>query len=122
MPNTTESKTQMSATGWQDRLKEASTQEGVVIVCNEYLGLWKPEELAELPATCWPNDVIGLEDVSPYALKLIAAVGVGDRSTAPMLYKMSTFFTKAALRLAEIMGPRAQVPPDQRQKSSSRSP
>ena len=95
----------MSATGWQGRLDDASSTEDVVDVCREFLGLWTPEEFAQLPSTCRPHDDLGSQDVTPYALKLIQFVGVGDRATVPMLYRLSTFFTKAALRMAQVALP-----------------
>jgi hypothetical protein len=92
----------MSAIGWQARLNEASSAEGVVNVCREYVGLWTSDEIAQLPATCRPRDDLDSQDLNPYALKLIQFVGVGDRASVPMLYKLSTFFTKAALRLEQV--------------------
>ena len=88
--------------GWQSHLNEAATQRDVVSVCNQFLTMWSPAELAELPEACRPKDIIAVEDVSPYAVRLVLQSGDGDSSTAPMLVRMSTFFTRAALRLAEI--------------------
>ncbi|MEP7069839.1 MAG: hypothetical protein ABI789_11380 [Usitatibacter sp.] len=48
-------------------------------------------------------------DVSPYALALIRQLGVGERATAPGLHRLTTFFTKAALRLAQISTQFAEV-------------
>jgi hypothetical protein len=111
----------MSTIGWQGRLNEASSQEDVVFVCRQFLGLWTPQEIAELPEVCRPKDRLDVDDVNPYAIMLIWHLGIGDRATAPMLHRMSTFFTRAALRLAEI---RAQVVgvTSERRKSRDRSP
>ena len=92
----------MLGSGWQGHLNEASTQRDVVSVCNQFLTMWSAAELAELPEACRPKDVVVLEDVTPYAVKLVLQLVDGDSVTAPMLARMSTFFTKAALRLAEI--------------------
>jgi hypothetical protein len=89
-------------TGWQSRLDEASTKDDVVGVCKEFLALWTAEELAQLPASCQPKAAIAAEEVNYYALTLIRQSDIGDRSSAPLLHRMSTFFTKAALRLAQI--------------------
>lgn len=105
--------------GWQGRLDESSTGEGVVLVCQEFLALWKPEELAELPATCRPKTIFDAEEVTTYALRLIRQLGTGDRATDPMLHRMTTFFTRAALRLARMAAP---LPDPSSDKGNSRSP
>jgi hypothetical protein len=111
----------MSATGWQGRLNDASSADDVVDVCREFLGLWTPEEIAQLPPSCRPHDDLDAHDVTPYALKLIQFVGVGDRATAPMLYKLSAFFTKAALRMAQV-ALRATDEPSAHEERQRRSP
>ena len=90
---------------WHSNLSEASTERDVIAVCNRFVTGWTFTELGQLPAICQPKSVIGSEDVSPYALKLIAYLGNGNAATAPMLHRMSTFFTKAALRLLQITEP-----------------
>lgn len=92
----------MLGSGWQGHLNEASTQRDVVSVCNQFLTMWSAAELAELPEACRPRGIIALKDVSPYAVKLVLQLGDGDSVMAPMLVRMSIFFTKAVLRLAEI--------------------
>lgn len=109
----------MSGSDWHGRLKEASTERDVIAVCNRFLTVWTFEDLGKLPAACQPKTVVELEDVGPYALKLIAPLGSGDASTAPMLHRMSTFFTKAALRLLQIAALQPQPIPAE-QKSGSR--
>jgi hypothetical protein len=111
----------MPAIGWQKRLDEASTLEEVVDVCRDFLVLWKPAELAELGVDFRPAQHLEVGDVSPYALKLLMKMGVGDRATAPMLHRMSTFFTKAALRLADITAPSRHAPPGESHKRGPRS-
>jgi hypothetical protein len=88
--------------GWQGRLNAASTAEDVAGVCRDFLEGWTAQDLADLPATCRPAEIVDSRDVSPYALKLIRRSEVGDRATAPLLRRMSTFFTRASLRLAAI--------------------
>jgi hypothetical protein len=92
----------MSDGGWQGHLNEAATQRDVVSVCNQFLTMWTEADLAELPESCRPKPVIALEDVRPYAVKLVLELGNRDDTTARVMHRMSTFFTKAALRLAEI--------------------
>ena len=65
----------MPAIGWQKRLDEASTLEEVVDVCRDFLVLWKPVELAELGVEFRPAQHLEVDDVNPYALKLLMKMG-----------------------------------------------
>jgi hypothetical protein len=87
---------------WQVLLNEATGADQVAAICDEFLDTWSPTELAGFPPTCKPPDAVEADDIGPYAIRLIAEVGVGNRTTTPLLYAMSTFFTKAALRIAEM--------------------
>jgi hypothetical protein len=110
----------MLTLAWQGRLDEASSEDAVVVVCRDFLALWTPKELAELPAICLPQVIVEGDEVNTYALKLIRHLGVGDRASAPMLHRMSTFFTRAALRLAQMRAHMPEIPAKQR-NSGSRS-
>lgn len=92
----------MPATTWNSRLDEATTADAVTTLCDRFVTAWTFHELGQLPAACQPNDVVETDDVSPYALKLVERLGERDAAAAPMLHRMSTFFSKAALRLAQI--------------------
>ena len=108
----------MSAIGWQGRLNEASTTDAVAAVCREYLGTVTSTAMAELAASCRPPEPLEARDISPFALRLIRQLGIGNRSTAPTLHEMTTFFTKAALRLAQITTQIAEVTAEQRRSRS----
>lgn len=108
----------MSAIGWQGRLNEASTTDDVAVVCREFLASLRPDQIAELAPSCRPNEPLEVRHISPYALTLIRQLGIGDRSTAPVLHEVTTFFTKAALRLAQITTQIAEVNAEQRRSRS----
>ena len=108
----------MSAIGWQGRLNESSTTDAVGDVCNEFLALLTLAQRAELPGSCVPQEHVAVQDISPYALKLIRQLGIGDRASAPVLHEITTFFTKAALRLAQITTQIAEVTAEQRRSRS----
>ena len=93
----------MAGIGWQSELDVASNEDEVAAVCNEFVATWTADELSELPSLCRISGVIGVEAIAPYAMKLIAVLGARDRAAAPQLHKMATFFTKAALRLVDVM-------------------
>jgi hypothetical protein len=108
----------MSAIGWQGRLNEAPTADDVVKVCNDFLASFTPDAIAELPASCRAQEPVRIGDINPYALRLIRQHGIGARASAPVLHDVSTFFTKAALRLAQITTQSAVVASEERSKSS----
>jgi hypothetical protein len=101
----------MAGIGWQAELDLASNEDEIAAVCNEFLNTWTADELSELPSSCRLADGIDGEAIGPYAIRLIAALGTGDRASAPMLHKMATFFTKAALRLVDVMEAAARASP-----------
>jgi hypothetical protein len=107
-------KAHVSELGWKSRLDAASTEEEVVVVCQDFVALWTRPELAELAPSCRPNAIAESAEVNSYALKLIGHLGMGDRSTAPALHRMSIFFTRAALRLAQLTTPRGESSSGQR--------
>lgn len=100
-------------------LNEACDADSVAAVCDQFLGTWTDAELAGIPQTCQPPAVVEPDEIAPYAIRLIAEVGVGNRTTKPLLYAMSTFFTKAALRVAEMESPRAPPSPSNHRGSGS---
>ena len=108
----------MSAIGWQGRLNEASTEDRVTDVCRAFLMAFGPASHEELAASCRPPGNLQTNDISPYALKLIRQLGIGDRVTAPALHEITTFFTRAALRLAQISTQAAAVAAEQRRSRS----
>lgn len=87
---------------WQQRLHDALTQEDIVDLCREFIAALTPSESGLLPAVCQPPELSSPEDVSDYALTLIRHLGIGDRASAPELYRLSVFFTKASLRLVQV--------------------
>ena len=108
----------MSAIGFQARLSEASSAEGVAGICRDYLASLTPAAIGELPESCLPTPHMREEDISPYALRLIRRLGIGDRASAPVLHEITTFFTKAALRLTHISIQVAAVTAERRESRS----
>jgi hypothetical protein len=104
----------MSAAAWQNRLDEASTRDEVVLVVQDFLALWKPEEIAQLPADCLPGTIEDADQVNSYALKLARKHTIGTGDVSP-LHRMATFFTKAALRVFQINDLSVQVRAEKRE-------
>ena len=91
----------ISAEGWQRRLNEASTEDGVVVVVEEFLALLSQEEIAQVPEDCRPGVIDDAARVNSYALQLARqpTIGIGEFSA---MHRMTTFFIRAALRIVQI--------------------
>jgi hypothetical protein len=91
----------MTTIGWQGRLTEAPTQEAVVAVVRDFVAVVTPAEVAQLPADCHPGPMESPQHVTVFAL-MLAHRHNGDAKSAPVLHRVATFFTKAALRIYQI--------------------
>jgi hypothetical protein len=92
----------MTPTGWQERLDHAATADAVVLVVNEFLSLWTSEEDDGIPAECRLAHISEARQVSTHAFKLAHRL-TGTCLTEPAMYRISTFFTKAALRIYTLI-------------------
>jgi hypothetical protein len=104
----------MSSHVWQRRLDAAMTSDSVVLVVNEFLILWTPDELARLPLDCAPGRFNTSEQVKSYALKLARRHMIGE-DDASALHRMATFFTRAALRIFKINEQPSEADADRRE-------
>ena len=91
----------LTAIGWQGRLAEAATKEAVVAAVQDFLGGIGAAEREQLPAECRPGPMNNAQHVTVFALMLVHRHD-GDPKAAPLLHRMTTFFTRAALRLYQI--------------------
>jgi hypothetical protein len=110
----------MSPTGWQERLDHAATADAVVLIANEFLSLWTAEEDESIPADCRLARISEPRQVSTHAFKLAHRLS-GTCLTEPAMYRISTFFTKAALRIYTLIeSERDQVRPPRVTRESRR--
>ena len=84
-----------------ENLLQALSEEEVVELVRVYLGSWRPEELAEIPATCRPGKVRDAEDVGDNAYELTRA-RIAASGPQALLIEMETFFAQACTRLSEL--------------------
>jgi hypothetical protein len=89
-------------TPWNISLLEAQTADEVAMVCAGFIGALTPQELADLPARLHPPDILDADSIALYAMTLIRMTGIDDLTLKRPAYTMSRFFTKAALRLADL--------------------
>jgi hypothetical protein len=85
---------------WHQELLRAASAEDLLSTVQDYLVLWRPDELAQLPVRCDPASFLEACDVSEYATALLAHEGEGRRS--PVREALTAFFAIAARRAAEL--------------------
>ena len=95
--------------GWHGRLNEAMTPDDVVTIARDYVALWSPQELGQLPVDLRPGKIVDAEDVGSFALALVQAQ-MGRGTPAEMLvHKLGAFFSSASLRLSQILARSSEV-------------
>ncbi len=100
-PITTHAEASPSLVGWQGRLNEVATAREVAAVTREFLARLDAHEVAQLPEGLRPSAIGNARNVVYYALKLAHAYS-GDAKSQPVLHRVSSFLTKAALRIVQI--------------------
>jgi hypothetical protein len=90
----------MNASLWHQELLRAATADEILSTLRDYLVLWRPDELAQLPVPCDPAQFEETLDVSEYAAALLEHEGDGRR--APAREALTTFFAVAATRVAQL--------------------
>jgi hypothetical protein len=92
----------MAVFGWTARLREAQSVEALMGLCVRYVELLPTEELDDMPTECRPPLLCDSAQITSHAIRLIQFSEIGDRGAHPALRPMTSFFTRAALRLAEL--------------------
>ena len=93
----------MNQLSWHGRLNDAVTEEDVVMIARDYVALWGPEEIGQMPVDLRPNKIVDADDVSAYALSLVQAQMGRGLAAESEVHKMGAFFSSATMRLAQIM-------------------
>lgn len=88
---------------WLARVATARTPEDVLAIAREYVAHFAMESGDSLPVELRPGKLATVDDVQHYALALARYHGHGE--TARGVYKVSEFFSRAAVRLAELATP-----------------
>jgi hypothetical protein len=90
----------MNASLWHKELLLAANGEDVLSTIRDYLVLWRPDELAQLPVPCDPERFADVRDVTEYAAALLSHPGPARKTAAAEA--LTAFFTVAARRVAEL--------------------
>jgi hypothetical protein len=88
---------------WLARVATARTPDDVLSVAREYVAHFAVESGDSLPVELRPGPLATADDLQHYALALARYHGHGE--TARGVYKVAEFFSRAAVRLAELATP-----------------
>jgi hypothetical protein len=103
------------------KLLQAATEEAVVELVRTFLAGWRPEELAEIPASCRPGKVRDAEDVGDLAYELTRA-RIAASGPQHLLKEMEVFFAQACSRLSELEAAHSRQSRSRSSSSSSSTP
>lgn len=85
---------------WQQEILRAATADELISTLQDYLVLFRPDELAQLPVRCDPARLLDTAAVSAYAAALIGHEGDGEQDAARET--LTAFFILAAGRAGEL--------------------
>lgn len=89
---------------WQQEVLRAATADELLSTLQDYLVLFRPDELAQLPVPCQPASFATSADVSAYAAALLGHEGEdeADGEHADARETLTAFFVLAAHRGEEL--------------------
>jgi len=88
---------------WQGQLDLARCEAEVVAVAREFLATISPYEAAWLPEALRPRRIVDANDVTTYAFDLVRGDVEDDAGTQRALHRLAHFFSRASIRLAQLM-------------------
>ena len=89
---------------WQDRLDDAGNVHDIVDIASDFLATRDRHERAALPEPCRPGKIFDADDVTSYAFQLMQNGCDGAADARPLLHRMTSFFSNASVRCAQILG------------------
>ena len=89
---------------WQARLDQARTSQEVLEVTRAFVSLLGVADISEIPEGVMPGLLDNPKHIEHYAVKLAHAYLNHEGARAQGLHRISSYFTKAALRIMQIEG------------------
>ena len=103
----------MAVVTWQGRIAAALTEQDVVGVARDFVAALEPRDIASLPEECRPGKIVDSNDVTGYAF-LLVRTQCADAGAAGLMWKLADFFSKASIRLSQILAVVAEEPDSRR--------
>ena len=93
----------VNAFTWQQQLARAGTPGEVISIARNFVASIDHDDLARLPGACRPGKLFDTQDVMAYAYELVRHdVTQNDTAAAETIDKLASFFSQAAVRLAQL--------------------
>lgn len=90
-------------TNWAAAARSASSEAQLLRIANEFLALWRLDELAALPRDCQVRRLADLEAVANLAFSLVRhECSIEPVDHPAVLQAMARFFAAASVRGAEL--------------------
>jgi len=96
---------------WQFQLDQAATEADVVAVVREFMATVSPWEVARLPESLRPRKIVDASDITLYAFDLVRGDVMDNEGTQRVLHRLAHIFSRAALRLSEILSRERRLDP-----------
>ena len=106
---------------WQRLLGEAKDKAKLIAVANAYLASWPREDLATLPADCFPGPIEDLEDIRRCVVRLSELYCESQADTSPQFRQLLAFFMAALERHGQLATQRNEGEEALRKHFSERS-
>lgn len=88
--------------GWRLLFDGAGSVEDVLRIVRDHVSMWRPDEIAELPAACRPGHFANADEVTAYAT-LLAQVETKANGSMPARFEsLAKFFKLASARLTAL--------------------
>jgi len=91
---------------WHGQLDRAGTEADVVALVREFLATVSPWEVGRLPEGLRPGKITDASDITAYAFELVRGDVLDNEGTQRVLHRLAHFFSRASLRLCEILSER----------------
>jgi len=92
----------LTGSSWQERLDAARDSVEVVAATRDFLALFSPYELAEIPEHCRPAPNVHEDEIAELAYNLVQCEGRVEAEKAELVHKLARFFSHAATRLGQL--------------------
>jgi hypothetical protein len=94
----------------------------VTAIARNFVSQLASEDIQGLPQACRPGPLATAEDVTAYAFRIVKNRGEGSSVTAPLIFRLASFFSSASIRLSQAdLAPTRKARVERRNGSGRRS-
>ena len=87
---------------WQGRLHSARSEEEVVDIVRDFVAMFSPTDLSQVPTRLWPPKMRDARDVTDYGYVLVRFRVDDEKSSSSTLDRLSAMFSDATVRISQL--------------------